>query len=51
VRGLAGALAPANRAAATEIAALPQRIRGYGEVKARAIAAAAAREAELRRAI
>ncbi|HET9041936.1 MAG TPA: indolepyruvate ferredoxin oxidoreductase family protein [Burkholderiales bacterium] len=50
VRRLAGALAPANRAAATELAALPQRIRGYGEVKARAIAAVAAREAELRRA-
>jgi indolepyruvate ferredoxin oxidoreductase len=48
VRSLAGALTPANRAAATELAALPQRIRGYGPVKERAIAAAQAREAELR---
>jgi indolepyruvate ferredoxin oxidoreductase len=48
VRSLAGALTPENRAAATELAALPQRIRGYGPVKERAIAAAQAREAELR---
>jgi indolepyruvate ferredoxin oxidoreductase len=43
------ALCPANLAVATELAALPQRIRGYGPVKARYVAQAKKREAELKR--
>jgi indolepyruvate ferredoxin oxidoreductase len=51
VRTLAARLAPANHAAAVELAALPQRIRGYGDVKARSLEAAQARAAELRAAL
>ena len=40
-------LGPANHATAVALAALPQTIRGFGPVKARAIRAAEAREAEL----
>jgi indolepyruvate ferredoxin oxidoreductase len=38
-----------NLAIATDLAALPQRIRGYGPVKARYVAQAKKREAELKR--
>jgi indolepyruvate ferredoxin oxidoreductase len=48
VRALAARLAPANHAAAVELAALPQRIRGYGDIKARSMEAAATRAADLR---
>jgi indolepyruvate ferredoxin oxidoreductase len=48
VRTLATRLAPANHAAAVELIALPQRMRGYGEVKARSMAVATTRAAELR---
>jgi indolepyruvate ferredoxin oxidoreductase len=51
VRALAARLAPANHAAAVELAALPQRIRGYGDVKARSVEATATRAAELRQQI
>ena len=46
VEELAGALAPGNHALACELAELPERIRGYGHVKARALAEARALEAE-----
>jgi indolepyruvate ferredoxin oxidoreductase len=48
VRALAVRLAPANHAAAVELAGLPQRIRGYGDVKARSMETAEARAAALR---
>jgi indolepyruvate ferredoxin oxidoreductase len=44
---LTGALTPANHEVAVELAAIPERIRGYGHVKARHLAEAKAREAEL----
>jgi indolepyruvate ferredoxin oxidoreductase len=47
VRALVPALAPANLAAAIEIASLPARIRGYGHVKEQAMAAARLRQDEL----
>jgi indolepyruvate ferredoxin oxidoreductase len=47
VRELAGALAPGNHAVAVEIAALPQRIRGFGHLRAKSIEAAQARAADL----
>jgi hypothetical protein len=37
--------------AAVELAALPQRTRGYGDVKARSVEATATRAAELRQQI
>ena len=43
-----GALTPENLPIAVDLAALPQSIRGYGPVKARYVAAAKKREAELR---
>jgi len=48
VRELAAGLTGGNHALAVEIAAVPLRIRGYGPLKAGSIAAAKAREAELR---
>jgi indolepyruvate ferredoxin oxidoreductase len=48
VHELAAGLTGGNHALAVEIAAVPLRIRGYGPVKAGSIAAAKAREAELR---
>lgn len=48
VRALAARLEPANHAAATELAALPLRIRGFGPVRARALGETRARAAELR---
>jgi indolepyruvate ferredoxin oxidoreductase len=48
VRTLATRLAPANHAGAVELVALPQRMRGYGDVKARSMAVATTRAAELR---
>jgi indolepyruvate ferredoxin oxidoreductase len=47
LRVLSTDLSPANLATAIEIASLPQRIRGYGHVKERAMAAAQQRQAEL----
>jgi len=47
VRRLAGALAPENHATAVALAALPDRIRGFGHVKARNLAEARQRQAEL----
>ena len=44
---LAAGLAPANHALACDLAALPERIRGYGHVKERAIAEAKTLEADL----
>ncbi len=44
---LAAALTPDNHALAVEIARVPERIRGYGHVKERNLAAAKAREAAL----
>jgi indolepyruvate ferredoxin oxidoreductase len=44
---LIAGLSPANHAAATALAALPDAIRGYGHVKAKSIAAAAVRRAAL----
>jgi len=44
---IAAALTPANHAVAVELAAVPERIRGYGHVKARHLQEAKAREAEL----
>ncbi len=44
---LIAGLAPRNHALAVEIARLPERIRGFGHVKERSIAAAKAREAAL----
>ncbi len=44
---LTAVLDVATHAVATEIAALPQSVRGYGPVRQRALAAARAREAEL----
>ena len=43
IEELIGGLTAANHAAAMEIAALPEQIRGYGHVKARNLAAARAR--------
>jgi indolepyruvate ferredoxin oxidoreductase len=40
-------LTPANHAAAVALAAIPEKIRGYGHVKARHLAAAKAEEAAL----
>lgn len=40
-------LTPANHALAADIAALPERIRGFGHVKLRSMKSVAAREAEL----
>jgi indolepyruvate ferredoxin oxidoreductase len=51
VRDLALRLSPQNQSAAVELAALPQRIRGYGHVKGEALEAATARAAELRAAL
>jgi indolepyruvate ferredoxin oxidoreductase len=42
------ALTPANHAAAVALAAIPEKIRGFGHVKARHLAAARAEEAALR---
>ncbi|MCL4801558.1 MAG: indolepyruvate ferredoxin oxidoreductase family protein, partial [Burkholderiales bacterium] len=47
VEELLARLAPERHALAVELAALPEAIRGYGHVKAAAIAAAKRREAEL----
>ena len=44
---LLSSLAPENHALAVEIAALPERIRGFGHVKERAVAEAKARETAL----
>jgi indolepyruvate ferredoxin oxidoreductase len=44
---LTAALAPGNHALALALAALPEKIRGYGHVKARAIAAVAAERERL----
>lgn len=44
---IAGALTPANHAAAVGLAALPDDIRGYGHVKDASVARAAAKRAEL----
>ncbi len=44
---LAAALTPANHALAVEIARVPERIRGFGHVKERAVAIAKASEAAL----
>ena len=44
---LAAGLAPANHALACDLAALPERIRGYGHVKERAIAEAKTLEADM----
>jgi len=41
------ALTPANHATAVALAAIPEKIRGYGHVKARHLAAAKAEEAAL----
>jgi indolepyruvate ferredoxin oxidoreductase len=41
------ALAPHNHALAVELASLPERIRGFGHVKARNVAEAKAKEAQL----
>jgi indolepyruvate ferredoxin oxidoreductase len=49
ISDLLPALRPDNLAVATELAALPQRIRGYGPVKARYVAQAKKREVELKR--
>jgi indolepyruvate ferredoxin oxidoreductase len=48
VEELCGALSPANHGVATELARLPEQIRGYGHVKEKHLKAAKAREAELR---
>jgi indolepyruvate ferredoxin oxidoreductase len=48
VRALAARLTPANHGAAAELAALPQRMRGFGHVKERAIEELATEAAELR---
>ncbi len=48
VRELAAGLNGGNHGIAVELAEVPQRIRGYGHVKARSIDAAATRAAELR---
>jgi indolepyruvate ferredoxin oxidoreductase len=45
---IAAELTPLNHHAAVALATLPEKIRGYGPVKARAIAAAKAEEASLR---
>jgi indolepyruvate ferredoxin oxidoreductase len=50
-RALTKQLAPGNLGAAAELAALPQRTRGYGDVKARSVEATATRAAELRQQI
>jgi indolepyruvate ferredoxin oxidoreductase len=42
-----GGLSPANYSIALALAALPERIRGYGHVKGRAVAAAAAEREKL----
>jgi len=47
VRMLAAELAPATHAVAVEIAGLPMTMRGFGHIKAKAVAEAKAREAEL----
>jgi indolepyruvate ferredoxin oxidoreductase len=47
LREIAGALSPANHAAAVALASLPDQIRGFGPVKRRAVEAAKKREAEL----
>ncbi len=47
VRELIAGLAPENHALAVEIARLPERMRGFGHVKERNVAAAKAREAAL----
>ena len=47
VASLLGGLDHANHAVAVEIASLPERIRGFGHVKARSIEEAERREAEL----
>ena len=47
VSSLLGGLDHANHAVAVEIASLPERIRGFGHVKARSIEEAERREAEL----
>jgi indolepyruvate ferredoxin oxidoreductase len=47
VEALLSTLEPGNRALAVEIASLPDRIRGFGHVKAKATEEAKAREAEL----
>jgi indolepyruvate ferredoxin oxidoreductase len=44
---IAPRITPANLALACELAELPEHIRGFGHVKARSIAAAKVREAEL----
>ena len=44
---LAAGLTPANHALACDLAALPERIRGYGHVKERAIAEAKTLEADM----
>ena len=41
-------LAPHNHALAVELAEIPEHIRGYGHVKARHLAAARTKEAELK---
>jgi indolepyruvate ferredoxin oxidoreductase len=51
VRDLVRLLSPRNHLAAVELAALPQRTRGYGDVKARSVEATATRAAELRQQI
>ena len=48
MRELAGGLNGGNHGIAVELAEVPQRIRGYGHVKARSIDAAATRATELR---
>jgi indolepyruvate ferredoxin oxidoreductase len=47
VEAILAGLAPANHAAAIELASLPDKIRGFGHVKARNIQAAGQCEAEL----
>ena len=47
VAELLAALAPHNHALAVELAGIPERIRGFGHVKERHLAAAKAKEAEL----
>ena len=47
VESLLASLSPANHGVATEIASVPELIRGYGHVKERHLADAARREAEL----
>ena len=44
---LLGALRPSNHAVAAEIASLPERVRGFGPVRARAAAEMRSRRAEL----